>query len=79
MSKNSMILAKMGAIMALRKAKIGPQPAPFAQLMTAVEDAIADGRQRRDDLAADGLAVTQKYLQLNAQIVRWEAARNTNR
>jgi hypothetical protein len=47
--------------------------------MSAVEDAIADARERRDALVSEGGAGSEGYLKINAQIARLEAARRSNR
>lgn len=75
MSQNREILARMFAMAAVEHAKSGPRPSPVEQLMVAVEEAIDDARRRRDLVEAG----TQAYLLLNEQIVRWEAARRSNR
>ncbi len=75
MSHNKEILARMLAMTVVQQARRGPQPSPVEQLMAAVEDALADARQRRDFLEAGTLA----YLQANEQIARWETARRNNR
>ena len=79
MSRNQKILAGMIAADAIRAAQRGPTASPHQQLMCAMEEAIADARERRDRLAkADG-AGSEDYLRINAQIARWEAARRNNR
>lgn len=75
MFHNRKLLARMLAMTVVEQARSGPQPSPVEQLMAAVEDAIADARQRRDLLEAG----TQAYLKINEQIARWEAARRKNR
>lgn len=75
MSHNQKTLARMLAITVVERARRGPQQSPVEQLLAAVEDAIADARQRRDSLEAG----TQAYLQVNEKIARWETARRVNR
>lgn len=74
-SRNRELLARMLAMTVVERARCGPQPSEGDRLMAAVEDAISDGRRRRDLLEAG----TKAYLEINDQIARWEAARRANR
>ncbi|MDR6397922.1 hypothetical protein ACTOWA_00525 [Herbaspirillum seropedicae] len=76
MSWNQEIVAQMRAQHAIANARLGPQPSSQARLMLALEEAISDARRRREKL---GVVGSEEYLQINAQIARWEAAWRYNR
>ncbi len=79
MLNNQMILARMCAAHAIEVARRGPQASPHQQLLEAVNDAIDDARQRRDQLAATGHAGSAEYMQISAKIARWTSAWRSNR
>lgn len=69
----------MFALSAIDGARRGPQPTPCSQLMVALEEALADARERLDALVSAGDAGSSAYLKLNERIARWESARRANR
>lgn len=79
MSKNQETLARMFALSAIDGARRSPRPTPSAQLLAALEEALADARERRHALVAAGDAGSHAYLKINEQVARWESARRANR
>lgn len=78
-SANQRILAKMKTLEVIDRVRYLSRPSAQQQLLTAIEEAIADARRRQSALELLGQAGTGEYLNLCTSIARWEEARRRNR